>query len=112
MVDFLICLKKKSKVELQGGGKLTEEQKKIIEDGNKKRISDAANMEIEYEPGTIPSTTRNITVPSKSSATTPVATTPTLSKKVIRLEENGTNDYYEVDVDSNGKPIFNTKVKL
>ena len=69
-------------------------------------------MEIEYESGTIPSTTRGITVPSKSSAATPVTTTPTSGKKVVRLEENGINDYYEVDVDSNGKPIFNTKVKL
>ena len=94
------------------GGKLTEEQKKKIEESNKKRISDAANMEIEYEPGTIPPTTRDITVPFKSSTTTPVTTAPVSGKKVIRLEENGTNDYYEVDVDNNGKPIFNTKVKL
>ena len=65
-------------------------------------------MEIEYEPGTIPATTRGIIVPSKSSPTTLFTTTPTLGKKVIRLDNGETNDYYEVDVDSNGKPIFNS----
>ena len=105
---------KKSKVKYQIAGviNLTDAQKKVIEDGNKKRLSDAANMEIEYEPGTIPATTRGIIVPSKSSPTTLFTTTPTLGKKVIRLDNGETNDYYEVDVDSNGKPIFNTKVKL
>lgn len=41
---------KKSNKKYQTAGQvsLTDAQKKIIEDGNKKRLSDAANMEIEY----------------------------------------------------------------
>lgn len=96
---------KKSNKKYQTAGKvtLTDAQKKIIEDGNKKRLSDAANMEIEYTPGT---------APSAKSTTTPVTTAPISNKKVVRLDDGSTNDYYEVDVDAAGKPKFNTKRQL
>lgn len=95
---------KKSNKKYQTAGKvtLTDAQKKIIEEGNKKRILDAANMEIEYTPGT---------APSVKSTTTPVPTAPISNKTVVRLDDGSTNDYYEVDVDANGKPIFSTKKK-
>lgn len=102
---------KKNNKKYQLGGMSAEETKKIKDRTKEIRDTEAERMKDESIKTTIVAS-NNSPIISSTSSTTPVTTAPTSNKTVVRLEEDGTNDYYEVDVDAAGKPIFSTKTKL
>lgn len=112
---FPYMLKKKSKEKLQIGGFPAEKAKAIKDSAKEIRDIEAKRQEeasIKAANDAIIAASNKTSVVSNTSPTTPIATAPTLGKKIIRLDDGKTNDYYEVDVDSSGKPLFDTKIKL
>lgn len=78
-------------MQVGGNTALTEEQKQFV-----KQIRDEESAKY------LPAASKNSSIVPSISPTPPVTTISTSGKKVIRLD----NDYYEVDVDSKGAPIF------
>lgn len=102
---------KKSNKKYQLGGMSAEEAKKIRDRAKEIRGTEAERMKDESIKTMIVASNNSPITPSTSS-TTPVTTAPISNKTVVRLDDGSTNDYYEVDVDAAGKPMFNTKTKL
>ena len=99
---------KKSNKKYQFGGMSEEEARKIRDKAKEIKDIEAKRMKDESRKKAMIPASNDSSITSSTSSTTPVSATPTSKKTVVRLD----NDYYEVNVDADGKPVFNTKNQL